>query len=735
MKTNRYVVLIWLLISFFFLANKKIQATSNTALNGKNYGLFIAVDNYEGEIWSKLSGSVNDAKAVEQLLKNQYDFLEIETLYNERATRKNIIDRIDKLTDKLTEVDNLIIFYSGHSTSINDKSYWVPQNAQSKDRFDLLATTDIESALARAKSKHILLLVDALFNNEAIKKSSFTLKNDGSDNYYNMVDELVSRHFITSGGEEPTFRAGETNSIFTKYLLKILRSNKQKVIDGGELYNKLKFPLIANSSNAARFAHIQNTGHEGGQFLFRLKKGEPCKLNASIKEGAKINFELGKGVITAASNQKNVTYNWTYNAESLEESTAVLRVSKPGNYAVKVMTKDTDCMAEASIEVLMETPKINLTILEGAKAEFTYKGTLNADIGDYKGNLVFEWRKDNFIINKTQNIEVTESGTYTVIVKLLNGNTLNRATTEVVVNERIYTTQIGDNVRRIARKFYQDSEKENLIYEANAHIAKGQILKVGTRLIVPAQEEEQPTAVIEYTVGADNTFNPLTHPNALNGGMITEIITEIIASMNQSIQLEYNASRVISAKTFYGQKTLGVPFIRREVDENSFYYSEPLHRILMVFFSNKNGAIQDLKETIKTRKKKNKYVKVKVATTSGFITDELQALVENQSILIRSMRSATECFSALADGKVDLVAMPQIVGLATLNQEKNLNWTDFRILEKELSVNTLHTIISKKHPQAQQILALFNKELERLTQLGVINKIIDKHIDMIQSRP
>ncbi len=735
MKTNRYLRLMGLITIIILSTYVEIFTKSITTEKGENYALFIAIDDYDGTIWSKLDNPVNDAKALRKLLTKKYGFSEVETLYNEIATRKNIIDKIDKLTSRLTEKDNLIIFYSGHSTIINDKSHWVPQNAKSEDRFDLLATAELESALARSKSKHILLLVDALYKNEVFNKSSFTMKNDGSDNYYNMVDELVSRHFITSGGKEPTFREGEIHSVFTKYLLKILESNKQKMMDGGELYNKLKFSIAANSPNAAQFAHIQNTGHEGGQFLFRLKESEGCKLEVVLKEGSKINFETGKGVLTASSNQKDVTYHWTLNTEPLEESTALLKVSKAGKYIVTATSIDNQCSADATIEVSMEIPKVNLTIMEGASVEFTYKGKLNADIGNYSGNILFEWRKDNFIVGNTQSIDVTESGTYTVIIKLSDGRTLNRATTEVTINERIYTTKIGDNVRRVARKFYGDSEKASLIYAANTHVIKGQILKVGTRLVVPAEEETQTNLVVAYKVGVDNTFNPLAHPNALNGGMITEILKEVINKMEQPSTLNYGVNRVISAKTYYGENTLGIPFIKRKTDENSFYYSQPLHRILMVLFSKQRSEIIDLDKTIATRKKKNKYVKVKIATTTGFITDKLQSLVENQSILIRPMRSAVDCFKALAEGTVDLVAIPQIVGLATLNEDENLNQGDFKILEKELSVNTLHAVISKKHPQASTVLTLFNNELERLMALGIVNKIIDKHIDIIQSRP
>ena len=89
------------------------------------------------------------------------------------------------------------------------------------------------------------------------------------------------------------------HSIFSKYIIKFLTKNKSNALDAGELFNMIKFPIAANTPNIPQFGHLQNTGHEGGQLVFRLKKEKTCNAKVYIKEGELINFTQEGGVLNA----------------------------------------------------------------------------------------------------------------------------------------------------------------------------------------------------------------------------------------------------------------------------------------------------------------------------------------------------------------------------------------------------------------------------------------------------
>ena len=55
-------------------------------------------------------------------------------LLDQDATRENIIDHLEGYEEKLTEQDNLIIFFSGHGEMKRGGKYgfWVPHDAEKK---------------------------------------------------------------------------------------------------------------------------------------------------------------------------------------------------------------------------------------------------------------------------------------------------------------------------------------------------------------------------------------------------------------------------------------------------------------------------------------------------------------------------------------------------------------------------------------------------------------------------
>ncbi len=240
---------------------------------GNYYALIIGIDKYSGE-WKPLKNAVNDAKAVEQQLRTKYEFQSIRTLYNEQATRANIIKEYEWLMANIKANDNLLIYYSGHG-DYNDKlqrGFWVPVDAQSSSISALIANTDIQAFLSGIKSKHTFLIADACFSGDIFRGKTLTIPYENSFKYYNQIYSKPSRTALTSGGVEPVMDGGKDgHSVFAYYLLKSLTNNENKFFDASQLYNDLKVAVINNSNQTPGFSPIVNTGDEGGQFIF-IKK-------------------------------------------------------------------------------------------------------------------------------------------------------------------------------------------------------------------------------------------------------------------------------------------------------------------------------------------------------------------------------------------------------------------------------------------------------------------------------
>ncbi len=240
---------------------------------GSYYALVIGVDKYKGA-WPALLNAVNDAKAIEGMLKSKYKFEVVHSMYNEQATREKIINEFEWLVSNVKPQDNVFIYYSGHGEYKQElnKGFWVPVDAETQSTSKYISNSDIQTFLGGIKSKHTLLVSDACFSGDIFRGNTVSVPFEESEKYYKEVHGLVSRQALTSGGIEPVMDGGkEGHSVFAYYFLKTLGDNASKYIDASQLYNKIKIPVINNSEQTPKFNPIKNTGDEGGQFIF-IKK-------------------------------------------------------------------------------------------------------------------------------------------------------------------------------------------------------------------------------------------------------------------------------------------------------------------------------------------------------------------------------------------------------------------------------------------------------------------------------
>lgn len=83
--------------------------------DGENYLFAIAIDKYNDSKILPLNNAVLDAEKFVEILTQKFGFeLISNSLYNENATRTNIIEKLNSLTYLLTEEDSLIIYFAGH---------------------------------------------------------------------------------------------------------------------------------------------------------------------------------------------------------------------------------------------------------------------------------------------------------------------------------------------------------------------------------------------------------------------------------------------------------------------------------------------------------------------------------------------------------------------------------------------------------------------------------------------
>ena len=256
------------------VAKVKPEANQPTVgiVGGKYYGLIIGNNDYR--YLSRLQTAVNDATTIENILKESYGF-ESRLLLN--ATRKDILTAINEFRNKLSERDNLLIYYAGHGEFDRsaDKAYWLPVDALRDDPTDWIMADDITSSIKRLSSKHVLIISDSCYSGTLTRSTQTSMINKGErDEFLKKMTSRPSRTLLASGGNEPVADGGGSgHSIFADSFLKALREIDNSIFTADELfYQYIRSRVAGRSDQVPEYSEIRNSGHDGGDFVFRRSK-------------------------------------------------------------------------------------------------------------------------------------------------------------------------------------------------------------------------------------------------------------------------------------------------------------------------------------------------------------------------------------------------------------------------------------------------------------------------------
>ncbi|MBF0295157.1 MAG: caspase family protein [Magnetococcales bacterium] len=128
--------------------------------------LAIGVDNY-AEPEARLRFAVKDARAVAGLMEKQhsdeYGKVAVEALYDEKASRDNVLAAFDRLAARVGSRDTVVIYLAGHGTNQDNTYYFITQNARTTDNWEKTALSqsllgEKLAALAEKSAKMVLFL-------------------------------------------------------------------------------------------------------------------------------------------------------------------------------------------------------------------------------------------------------------------------------------------------------------------------------------------------------------------------------------------------------------------------------------------------------------------------------------------------------------------------------------------------------------------------------------------------
>jgi hypothetical protein len=245
---------------------KEDSALETEISSAKYHALFIAVQDYESKDIGSLDYTISDARRLRDVLVSDYTFEKENTSLLENPDRRVIYKTLQGLRSKLTEKDNLVIFFAGHGYWLDDmkQGFWLPKDASGiNDPSDWIPNSSIRDYIKAIKAKHILLIADACFSGGMFKlRDAFP----GPQVSIEKIYELPSRRAITSG----SIKTVPDRSVFLEFIVKRLKENNEMYLDTQKLYTSLRDAVINNSPmhQTPLYGAIGEAGDEGGDFIF-----------------------------------------------------------------------------------------------------------------------------------------------------------------------------------------------------------------------------------------------------------------------------------------------------------------------------------------------------------------------------------------------------------------------------------------------------------------------------------
>jgi len=253
------------------------QAPTGEVVKGEQWLLTIGINTYLS--WPRLKTATNDARALKNVLLERYhvDPIHVIELYDENATRKNILGTLRDLSGKINPDDSLLIFYAGHGhiDNITKKGSWIPVESGTDDPSAWISNQDIKDYLHidAIRAKHVLLISDSCFSGDFFRGTRGGLP-EVTDTVIKKAYQLSSRQAITSGGLEPVSDDGfGGNSVFSHFLVAALQNNTKPYLIPSELFPAIKSGVAQNAEQFPQLGSLYGVGgQDGGELVLFLKQ-------------------------------------------------------------------------------------------------------------------------------------------------------------------------------------------------------------------------------------------------------------------------------------------------------------------------------------------------------------------------------------------------------------------------------------------------------------------------------
>lgn len=258
---------------------------------GNSWALIIGINDYK--ILNPLNYACSDARAVQEVLIDQFDFAPEKTilLLDSDATKASIEHAyLDFAKENIKADDRILFFFAGHGHTLTGIrgpiGYLVPYDGDNSEVSTLIRWSEITGNSELIQAKHILYVMDACYSGLAFTRHV----SPGSVRFVNSMLERLSRQVITAGkADETVSDAGgprPEHSVFTGHFLDALENGIEAsdcILTANQVmaYVYSKVATDYQSNQTPHYGHIDGDG----DFIFTFPNSAILKSDDQEDKG------------------------------------------------------------------------------------------------------------------------------------------------------------------------------------------------------------------------------------------------------------------------------------------------------------------------------------------------------------------------------------------------------------------------------------------------------------------
>ena len=324
-----------------------------------------------------------------------------------------------------------------------------------------------------------------------------------------------------------------------------------------------------------------------------------------------------------------------------------------------------------------------------------------------------------------------------------------------------YTVERGDSLSLIADRHYKNAGLWTEVHRNNLSVIGenpdalrigmdlrlGCIngLPVGLATTAPVTAAVQTTATaptrrrLEQSINivTAGDFAPFTDQALENEGLITDVVRTAMQSSqsadNYSVHWVNDWSSHLDPLMTNAMMDMAFPWYKPDCAGSpdnyrctNFHFSDPMFEMLILLFVDKSRPVPFAQDSdIEGRT---------LCRPAGYFTHDLDRAdrrwITDGKITLKQPQTVKGCFDMLVAGEVDAVAMNEFTGRAAI-KELGLKDQVEVVQGRPVSIEGLHVLVHKDHPNADALLSTINGGLDAIKLSGAYQQVIDRHMSNI----